>query len=262
MEKPKYAKRSFGQNYLIDPTYIHKIVDSLSLSPGETLIEIGAGRGALTEALLATGANVVAIEIDRDLHPILAERFTAYPNFTLIADDILQVDVEQLFERLGISETAKLVGNLPYNISTAILQRVIVTRRLFSVAVFMFQREVVERITARPGDSERGFLTVMTESAFDTAHLFDVPPAAFSPRPNVWSSVVSLTPKPESPGDEPSFRRLVSMAFAQKRKTILNNLRSYASNAAAGLEASEIDRRRRAETLTLDEWFRLFNGLK
>ncbi|MEP6946785.1 MAG: 16S rRNA (adenine(1518)-N(6)/adenine(1519)-N(6))-dimethyltransferase RsmA [Acidobacteriota bacterium] len=257
-----YAKRSFGQNYLIDERCIDRIVASLDLKVGETVVEIGAGRGALTEALLATGAIVVAIEIDRDLHPVLNERFGSLSNFQLIADDILQVDISGLFAQIGITPPAKLIGNLPYNISTAILQRVIDARELFSTAVFMFQREVVERITAVPGNSERGFFTVITESAFEAVNLFDVPPAAFSPRPKVWSSVVSLTPKPRSLGDDPKFRRLISMAFAQKRKTILNNLKQYSPKAEAALTASGIDPRRRAETLALAEWITLADAIK
>jgi 16S rRNA (adenine1518-N6/adenine1519-N6)-dimethyltransferase len=257
-----YSKRSFGQNFLIDRTHIDRIVRALSLKPDETVIEIGAGRGALTEALLESGSNVVAIEIDRDLHPVLRERFSRFPNFRLIADDILQVDIRSVFTETSLTPPAKLVGNLPYNISTAILQRIIDARELFSIAVFMFQREVVERITAKPGNSERGFFTVVTESAFDAADLFDVPPDAFSPRPEVWSSVVSLRPKPRSTGDDPAFRRLISMAFAQKRKTILNNLRQYSPSAESALNIAGIDPRRRSETLTLDEWFRLFQELK
>jgi 16S rRNA (adenine1518-N6/adenine1519-N6)-dimethyltransferase len=248
-------KRSFGQNFLVDGSYIDKIVQSLSLRPGETVFEIGAGRGALTEELLQTGADVVAIEIDRDLHPILRERFGGFDNFGLIADDILQVDIASIFAETSVTPPAKLVGNLPYNISTAILQRIIDARVLFSIAVFMFQREVVERISAKPGNSDRGFFTVITESAFDSASLFDVPPAAFSPRPKVWSSVVSLVPKPPSAGDDPKFRRLISMAFAQKRKTLLNNLRSFSADAADAIARTGIDPRRRAETLTLDEWY-------
>jgi 16S rRNA (adenine1518-N6/adenine1519-N6)-dimethyltransferase len=262
MERSSYAKRSFGQNYLIDHAYIDKVVGALALNEGETVVEIGAGRGALTEALLATGAIVAAIEIDRDLHPVLQARFGVLPNFSLIADDVLQVNIAGLFADNCITPPAKLIGNLPYNISTAILQRVIEARELFSTAVFMFQREVVERITAAPGNSERGFFTVITESAFDAVNLFDVPPAAFSPRPKVWSSVVSLRPKPRSPGDDPKFRRLVSMAFAQKRKTILNNLRSYSPDAVAALDTAGIDPRRRSETLTLEEWFRLYDEFK
>ena len=153
----------------------------------------------------------------------------------------------------------KLVGNLPYNISTPILQRLMDQRALFSRMVLMFQREVVERITAVPGGKERGFLSVLVENAFDTEYLFDVPPEAFQPVPKVWSAVVRLTPKLSSTPDHSVFRQVVSASFAQKRKTLLNNLKVRYEDAATILETSDIDGRRRAETLTLDEWIRLTN---
>lgn len=256
------AKRAFGQNFLVDASYVDRIVRALNLTSDDAVFEIGAGRGALTEALLDTGSTVLALEIDRDLLPVLHERFADRSNLKLIDADALKVDFASLFDDNAIVPPARIVGNLPYNISTAILQRLVESRSRFSLAVLMFQREVVDRIIAAPGDSERGFFTVVTESGFEVTKLFDVPPTAFSPRPKVWSSVVSLTPKPSSDGDDPKFRRLVSMAFAQKRKTILNNLRQYSPNAESALNDAGIDPRRRSETLTLDEWFRLFQELK
>ena len=121
----------------------------------------------------------------------------------------------------------------------------------------MFQREVVERITAEPGSTERGFLTVLVEAAFETKKITDVPPTAFRPQPKIWSSVVRLRPKPASGVDEESFTRLVSTGFIQKRKTILNNLKPLYPNAGEMLEAAGIDPRRRAETLALEEWITL-----
>ena len=256
------AKRAFGQNFLVDGSYIVRIVRGLHLSPDDTVLEIGAGRGALTEALLASGATVCALEIDRDLIPVLRERFSDRKNFKLVAADVLEVDLARLLDENSIMPPVKVVGNLPYNISTAILQILAGSRHLISEAVLMFQREVVDRINAAAGRSERGFYTVMTESGFGVTKLFDVPPPAFSPPPKGWSSVVALAPKPESVGDDPGFRRLVSMAFAQKRKTILNNLRQYSPNAESLLKDAGIDPRRRSETLTLDEWFTLFHKLK
>lgn len=265
MTRPKggqiKAKRAFGQNFLVDGSFIDKIVTALDLTSDDSVIEIGAGRGALTEALLDSGSNVIAIEIDRDLLPVLRVRFGDRSNFTLVDADALKVDFPSLFNDNTIAPPAKVVGNLPYNISTAILQRLIDDRSLFSHAVLMLQREVVDRISASPGESERGFYTVMTESAFEVVKLFDVPPSAFSPRPKVWSSVISLRPKPKSEGDDPKFRRLISTAFIQKRKTILNNLRQYSPNAESALDHAGIDPRRRSETLTLDEWFSLFEKL-
>lgn len=250
------AKRSFGQNFLVDESVVRRIVAALELSPGDNVLEIGPGRGALTGMLLDSGVNVIAVEIDRDLHPVLLAEFGSRPNFRLVADDILQVDLDAMLAAIG--GPVKVVGNLPYNISTPILERVSHARGRLERAVFMFQREVVERITALPGNSERGYFTVLIEAAFDCRGLFDVPPEAFSPRPKVWSSVAMLVPKPPSEADDPRFRRLVSMAFAQKRKTLRNNLRSAIPDAESVFAAAGIDAGRRSETLSLAEWLALF----
>jgi len=264
------AKKSFGQNFLRDDDVISRIVGALDPSDNDNIIEIGPGRGALTDKLLATLAKVTAIEIDRELVPILRTQFHFQAHFNIVEADVLDVDFGKL---IANSETRfhkpdqvpdqtrnslyKLVGNLPYNISTPILQRLIDQREHFSTIVLMLQREVVERITASPGGKERGFLSVLVENAFVAERLFDVAPSAFQPVPKVWSSVVRLTPKSLGPGDDPAFRRLVSISFAQKRKTILNNLKHAYKNTAVLLAEAGIDSTRRAETLSLDEWFTL-----
>ncbi|MFN2501508.1 MAG: 16S rRNA (adenine(1518)-N(6)/adenine(1519)-N(6))-dimethyltransferase RsmA [Pyrinomonadaceae bacterium] len=245
------AKRSLGQNFLIDDAVSHRIVDALELDPGETVVEIGPGVGALTEKLLAAGAHVTAIEFDRELIDPLEKRFGSDVRFKLRNEDALSADFSSL---IPVSEKAKLVGNLPYNISTPILQRVIDDRVLFSKIVFMFQREVVERITARPGGKGRGFLSVLVEAAFETEYLFDVCPTAFRPVPKVWSAVVRLTPKTSDTDHYVLFRKLVSVSFAQKRKTILNNLKHLLNDAASVLSTAGIDPNRRAETLSIEEW--------
>ncbi len=252
-----FAKRSLGQNFLVDETVVGNIVSELQLNVGDTLIEIGPGRGALTEKLVATGAKVIAIEIDRNFVPSLRAQFHFDRNFSVIEADVLNVGITEIVTDSDRG-SVKLVGNLPYNISTAILERAALERNIFSRAVFMFQREVVDRISAKPGMSERGYFTVLVESSFEVTRLFDVAPEAFSPRPKVWSSVVKLSPKPPSAADEPAFRKLVSAAFAQKRKTILNNLKSVVIDAETTLKEAAIDPRRRAETLTLDEWLALY----
>lgn len=249
------AKKSLGQNFLRNDDVIRRIVEGLDLSDRDTVIEIGPGRGALTEKLLETGAKVIAIEIDREFVPALRVQFHFQPNFSVIEADVLDVDFAKVSPPADASRSdLKLVGNLPYNISTPILQRLIEQRHLFSTLVLMFQREVVERITAPPGGKERGFLSVLVENAFTSEHLFDVDPQAFQPVPKVWSAVVRLTPKAAGIGDEPEFRRLVSLSFAQKRKTILNNLKPVLENAPRFLAESGIGGTRRAETLTLEEW--------
>ena len=245
-----FAKRSLGQNFLVDHNYIRKIIAAADPHPADTIIEIGPGRGAITEGLVDSGANVIAIELDRELAPQLAARFKDRPNFRVIEADATLIDFST-FPR------SKVVANLPYYISTAILQHLAANREYFVSLVLMFQKEVVGRISAPPGNSERGYLTVLTELAFSVEPLFDVPPNAFRPIPNVTSTVACLTPKPKNDLDENEFRDLISSAFSQKRKTILNNLKSRYPDAREKLERSGIDALRRAESLTLDEWIAL-----
>lgn len=252
--KKPFAKRSLGQNFLVDTMTIDRIIKAFSPSSDDTVVEIGPGRGALTERLVELARLVFAIEFDRDLAALLQERFGGKDNFRLVEADALSYD----FTELADGGRARLIANLPYNISTAILQRLAEQAGVFSDCVLMFQREVVDRITAPPGNTDRGFLTVVTEASFSVERLFDVPPGAFRPAPKVWSSVVRLRPlRIPSNIDRSRFRELVAVAFGQKRKTILNNLKSRYSNASQMLEAAGIDPRRRAESLSLDEWIKL-----
>src|ERR1051326_9027678 len=219
------AKKRLGQNFLVDERYARRIVNALTARAGETVVEIGPGRGALTSLLVESGARVVAVEFDRELVPLLRERFAGRDNFELVEADALEVDYCSTVRPAG---RAGVVANLPYNISTAILQRLIGQRRCISEMVLMLQREVVERITARPGSSERGYLTVLVEAFCESEALFDVPPGAFRPVPKVWSTVARLRAREGAAEefDEKLFLRLAGAGFAQKRKTILNNLRS------------------------------------
>ncbi len=252
------AKRSLGQNFLRDSKVVDRIVEALSLNTTDTVVEIGPGDGALTQRLLERSPRVLAIEFDRDLIGLLNDRFAGSGNFSLIHGDALTVDFRDLVTDRP-SASVKLVANLPYNISTPILQRLIEHRDVFSCIVLMFQREVVERITAPPGGKERGYLSVLIENAFTTEYLFDVPRDAFYPVPRVWSAVVRLTPKPSIIEEGQLFRELLSTSFAQKRKTILNNLKRSYDDAADRLAMAGIEGNRRAETLTLEEW-RLLTG--
>jgi 16S rRNA (adenine1518-N6/adenine1519-N6)-dimethyltransferase len=265
------AKKRLGQNFLVDETYARRVVGALGPREGETVVEIGPGRGALTALLLESGARVVAVEFDRELVALLRERFGGREGFTLVEADALDVDFCAAVEP---AREARVVANLPYNISTAILQRLLEQRRCAREMVLMLQREVVERIAARAGESERGYLTVLVEAFCETEALFDVPPGAFRPVPKVWSTVARLSVRESvaSNLDERLFARLVAAGFAQKRKTILNNLRGTTGElralveAAGGvtslLEAAGVDPQRRAEALTLEEWAALAGRLQ
>ncbi|MEP7212402.1 MAG: 16S rRNA (adenine(1518)-N(6)/adenine(1519)-N(6))-dimethyltransferase RsmA [Acidobacteriota bacterium] len=256
MGRKFYAKKSLGQNFLEDQRYVDLIIEHVRPAAGETIVEIGPGRGAITEKLLESGAKVIAIELDRELAPMLRDKFAG--DLTVFEADALTVDFREL---PGVDDKPmRLVANLPYNISTAILQRLIEFRDRFSDMTLMFQLEVVDRITAAPGSSDRGFLTVLVESYLDSRKLFDIPPSAFRPAPKVNSAVVELKPKAGQGPPIPEFRKLVSAAFAQKRKTILNNLKPVRPESRELIEAAGIDPLRRAETLTLPEWLRLFEA--
>jgi 16S rRNA (adenine1518-N6/adenine1519-N6)-dimethyltransferase len=258
-ETNRYAKRSLGQNFLTDGNFVDKIVNAVELTSEDAVVEIGPGRGALTQRLIEHAKKVTAIELDREMVRLLEERFTGSDNFELITGNVLDINFTNLRPTAG---RLKLVANLPYYISTAVLQHLIRHRHAFSQMVLMFQREVADRITAKPGNSERGFLTVLVEAFLDSEKLFDVPPSAFRPRPKVWSSVVRLVPKAddwELVKHETAFKDLVGAAFRQKRKTIFNNLRSAAreldiDDPMAVLVKCGIDPRHRAETLKIEEW--------
>ena len=260
-------KKRFGQNFLCDERVIKRLIQEVSPRADETIVEIGPGRGALTSRLVELAGHLYAIEFDRDLIPQISARFGAHPNFTLIEGDALTVN---LCEVIAPAAQARVVANLPYYISTAILQRLIEQRACLTEMVLMLQREVVERITAPPSSSERGFLSVLVEAYCEAEALFDVPPTAFQPVPKVWSTVVRLRVRSQPAihiADEQLFRRIVSACFAQRRKTIFNNLRNAAADlgslieqaggVASALESAGIEARRRAETLTLEEWDRL-----
>ncbi len=198
---------------------------------------------------------------------VLNGKFGEKENFKLVEADALKINFREIIQKPETGnqkpKSAKLVANLPYYISTAILQKLIEQREVFSEMILMFQREVVERITAKPGNSGRGFLTVLVEAYLKTEKLFDVPPNAFRPAPKVQSAVVRLITKGEEDfiGDEKLFREIISAGFQQKRKTILNNLKNSPpellekfADAEILLNKCGIDPRRRAETLTIDEW--------
>lgn len=264
---PHPLKR-LGQHFLKDPRTVQRIVDALAPRADETLVEIGPGTGALTAALVERSGRVVAVEFDQNLETLLRERFASYENFKLVMGDALTVD---FCAAIQPARQARLAANLPYNISTAILQRLIAQRSCITEMIVMLQREVVERVLAPPGSSERGFLSVLIEAYAETEKLFDVAPGAFRPPPKVWSSVMRLTFRPSVIEHEDLFWDTVSAGFAQKRKTILNNLRNSSGRlhdvlqrnggASIVLCKAGVELQRRAESLTIDEWNRIVSAM-
>ena len=264
-------KRRFGQNFLVDKNVVSRILDAVQPKSDETIIEIGPGRGALTGRLLETGARVVAIEFDRDLISQLREQFAGYSNFTLIEADALSVDFCRLVQP---ARAARVVANLPYNIGTAILQRLIEQRACITEMFLMLQREVADRITATTDSPERGYLSVFVEAYCEAEKFFDVPARAFRPVPKVVSTVVRLRVRERIAADvqdESLLWQVVSAGFAHPRKTILNNLREAPApiqdlltkrgGASIVLCDAGIPPLRRAETLSIEEWAMLVNAI-
>lgn len=263
--------KRFGQNFLTDKSTIKRIVDALNPQPEETIVEIGPGRGALTAPLIERAGRLIAIEFDRTLIPVLVDEFGESGNFKLVESDALTTDI---CAEIRPAATARVVANLPYNIATAVLQKLIEQRACLTELILMLQREVVERIMAPPGSTDRGYLSVMVEAYCEAEKLFDVAPGSFRPTPKVWSSVVRLMLRPKIGFDvqeEKFLWQVVSAGFAQRRKTILNNLRSAPAPLQEQLKAhggasivlcrAEVELQRRAETLALDDWARIVRAL-
>jgi len=219
------VRKRYGQHFLHDPGVIRRIIDAVAPAAGERIVEIGPGRGALTWELLRRAKSLDVIEIDRDLAQSLMLDARAAGGLHVHVEDALAAD----FERLRADGAPlRIVGNLPYNISTPLLFHLLSQRAALQDMHFMLQKEVVERMTAQPSNKTYGRLTVMLAAVAEVEHLFDVGPGAFQPRPKVWSAMVRLRPAHESRfdfGDEGMLRTLVSAAFSHRRKTLRNGLK-------------------------------------
>ncbi len=253
------ARKRFGQNFLHDPNIVCKIVRAIDPRSSEHLVEIGPGQAALTRPLLEAAGELDAIEIDRDLVPLVAERCALRGRLRLYQADALKFDFADL---AGDGRPLRVVGNLPYNISTPLLFHLLDYREVVRDMHFMLQKEVVGRMGASPGSKIYGRLSVMLQAWCRVEHLFDIGPGAFRPAPKVDSSLASLTPLPESAvgiDDPVLFAELVRLAFAQRRKTLRNNLKGRVS--AERIAALGLDPGVRAETLSVDDFKHLANAL-
>lgn len=223
----KFKKR-FGQNFLQDPNYIQRIIDSCGLCPDEHVIEIGPGEGALTSHIFDSVKSFTIIEIDNELAAKLKQKYSESNNVSIVHQDVLKVD----FSSLGIKDKAKVIGNLPYNISTALLFHLFNSLDLFSDMFFMLQKEVAYRLASDVGSSDYGRLTIMANCFCEIEVLFNVPNTAFYPPPKVESAIVHLRPRKESLIKDINVKLLndiVTSAFSARRKTISNALKGFIS---------------------------------
>jgi 16S rRNA (adenine1518-N6/adenine1519-N6)-dimethyltransferase len=257
-------KKRFGQHFLVSPTILDGILRLADLASDDAVVEIGAGTGTLTEVLASRVGRLLALELDRDLIPPLRRRFADRPQVEIVHANALTFDFDQ------VPAPIKVVANLPYGTAVAILSRLVGQRSRLDRAVIMLQREVAERLYARPGTKAYGSLTLLMQWYATVDKGFHVPPSAFSPPPKVMSTVVRIIPHRTPPlavQDEVCLFRTIRAAFAQRRKTLSNALRHAfpliePAILRQALENSGIASSRRGETLTLDEFARLSDALQ
>jgi 16S rRNA (adenine1518-N6/adenine1519-N6)-dimethyltransferase len=246
------VRKRFGQHFLHDRNVVRRIVDAIAPLPGERIVEIGPGRGALTWDLLERAKELDVIEIDRDLAAMLRADGRAGNALKVHVQDALKMDFLKLRDA---SAPLRIVGNLPYNISTPLLFHLLEQSAAIADMHFMLQKEVVDRMTAKPSTKEYGRLTVMLAAVADAKRMFDVGPGAFQPKPKVWSSIVKITPVQQSRfaiGHEGALRQVVSAAFSARRKTLRNGLKTLLNGEQ--IEACGIDPQLRPETLTPEQF--------
>jgi 16S rRNA (adenine1518-N6/adenine1519-N6)-dimethyltransferase len=265
-------KKSLGQNFLIDTNILNRIVDHANLTESSAAIEVGPGIGALTEQLARRSKKVMAFEIDQRLLPILADTLSPYPNVKVIHQDILKADVQQYIdEELTEINDIMVVANLPYYVTTPILMKLLEEKLPIRGIVGMLQKEVADRLAAKPGTKEYGSLSIAVQYYTVAETVMIVPKTVFIPQPNVDSAVIRLTVR-EKPAvivkDETFFFQVTRASFAQRRKTILNNLTSQLPNGKqnkeqiiSALKEVGIEESRRGETLSIEEFGRLSDAL-
>lgn len=258
------ARKRFGQHFL-EPGWIPRVIDAVGPAPGDVFLEIGPGRGQLTVELARVAERVVAVEIDRDLAASLPSRVPS--NVQVLASDFLRLDLSTV---TGLPRPFRVAGNLPYNVSTPILFRLLELAEdglAILDATVMLQREVADRLTARPGTEAWGALSACTQLHTDTRRLLDLPPGAFRPAPKVHSTVLRLTYHPARPAvQNPAFYQTMVVALFTKRRKMLSNAvagmaADRGQDAGAILEAAALDGRRRPETLSVEELARLSDVL-
>lgn len=264
-------KKSLGQNFLIDMNIMNRIVGAAELDERTGALEIGPGIGALTEQLARQAGVVAAVEIDQRLIPILGEVMEPYPNVSVVHGDVLKVDLQQLFtEKFSSMDKVSVVANLPYYVTTPIMMKLLEERLPLKNIVVMIQKEVAERMAAKPGGKDFGSLSIAVQYYSEPDIVCTVPGTVFIPQPNVDSAVIRLKVREKPPvevQDEQRFFEVVQASFTQRRKTLWNNLKSrYAGDLGvealqAALAEAGIEPSRRGETLSLEEYAKLSDAV-
>ena len=247
------AKKKFGQNFLVDRYFISKIINEINPKDGNSILEIGPGKGAITEPILKRINHISVVEIDPDMIKILKLKISTQ-NISILAKDVLSIN-DKFFKKFN-----KIIGNLPYYIATEIILKLTKIYSSSSELYFMVQKEVAERITAKPSNKSFGRLSVMLQYYFDTELLFEIPPVAFSPQPKITSAFIRLIRKKRvSPKviDKESFEQIIKIAFSQKRKTIKNNFKNILFDK--DFLNLKISPKIRSEALTIDQFIKLEN---
>lgn len=259
----KFTK-SLGQNFLIDDNIVDKIVAGAGIGPSDKIIEVGPGIGTLTREMASRAGALMAVEIDKNLIPILADTLGDFENVKIVNEDIIKADIRGLIDENLDGGPVKLVANLPYYITTPIIMRFLEENINVTDIVVMVQKEVAERMNAQPGGKDFGALSVAVQYYCDTEIVAKVPRHLFVPQPNVDSIVIALRVRPERKYkvvDEGLYFKVVKAAFGQRRKTLLNSISSMGNLAKdqvkKALEEAGIDPKRRGETLSLDEFANL-----
>lgn len=258
-ESQHKARKRFGQNFLIDHGIIRDIVRSVHPQKNDQIVEIGPGKGAITQLLADSCDHLSVIELDRDLVPWLKVKFEHHPHFQLFQADALKFDFSQLIKN---EQPLRIVGNLPYNISTPLIFHLLTYANKVQDMHFMLQKEVVKRMAAQTGDSAYGRLGIMVQYYCAVEDLFDVPPTSFDPAPKVDSAIVRLTPYAQLPyvaNNVKSLETLVNVAFQQRRKTLRNSLKQLLS--AEQMESLPVDLSLRPEEISLPEYVAMSNLL-
>lgn len=265
----KFTK-SLGQNFLINESILDEIVESANISDDDVVLEIGTGIGTLTSKLCERAKKVIAVEIDKNLLPILQETLSDFDNITIINKDILKIDINEELTNLGINQKIKVVANLPYYITTPIIMKILEEKVKVDCMVLMLQKEVANRINATTSTKDYGSLSIAVQYYCDTDIVCKVPKNSFIPEPNVDSLVIKLSVNEKRKvdiEDEDLFFKIVRGSFSKRRKTILNSLAGYENlvdkeKIEKILEKANIDTKRRGETLSIYEFAILTKAYK